>query len=134
MKAKALVFICILAGCGGGNDGTSDADSNSLCTNAHPGILLLDDNLCKLSCHSTTREQAISLLGSPSMSSETSIDYQYTCVNKDSSVDSLLISIFFFNDTPQLGDLAGTLQGVQRIASGSFASGELPSCLGVCGQ
>ncbi len=124
VHVAAMASLLAVAGCGGsassGSGGTSGA-----CSGTKVGTLLTDEQLCKLTCNSTTRQQAIDVLGAPDSSFEmTSITYNYVC-GTAAGVDGLLVELEFDATT-------GALIDVSRAGHGSYSSGALPSCISGC--
>ncbi len=112
-----LLALAGLAGCGGSDPGACDGNKT--------GTFVTNDQLCKLTCSSTTRDQAIAALGQPDASfGTTSLTYNYLCA-RGSGGDALLISLEF-------DATSGVLTRVSRMGMGAYASGTLPSCLDAC--
>ena len=117
LQVLALAAPLLLAGCGGSNG----------CDGKEMGTLVTDANLCRLTCHSTTRDQAITFLGPPDSSiGKTDLTYSYQCVSA-SAQNALMVSLVFDATT-------GVLTSVSRIGMGIYASGTLPSCLDACAE
>jgi hypothetical protein len=116
-----------LAGCGGSSGGGGTSAGGGGASASCQGTLLTDAQLCKLTCNSTTRDQAIALLGAPDSSVDSNmISYMYTCVTTTGGdVLQLHLHLFFDSDS-------GALTTVRRTGLGAYASGTLPSCLGTC--
>lgn len=117
-----LVISCVagIVACGGDDDAATPSSGNG-CS----GVQLTDDQLCKLTCKSTTPEQAQATLGTPSTSSTSSstlYEYSYTCVQ--GSVGSGLSYDLYFS--------GGVLTSVGLTGTGTFAGKTLPACISGC--
>lgn len=126
-RVLAAAGLLALAGCGGSSGGGGTSAGGGGASASCQGTLLTDAQLCKLTCNSTTRDQAIALLGAPDGSSGADIVcYIYACgLTTGADVDELALCLTFDSNS-------GALTTVHRTAVGSYASGTLPSCLGAC--
>ena len=109
-----LICMLSLAACGGDDDGNADG----ACT----GTRLTDAKICELECGVTTFSQAQTILGQPTTSSGSLLQYQYTC-NEGSTSNSEIYNFSFSGGTLSLAD---------RTGLGTFAGGTVPGCLAAC--
>jgi hypothetical protein len=85
------------------------------------GTRLSDEKLCSLMCNQTTMAEAMAILGQPSGSGTTLLQYNYTCA--DGATASGMSWDLFFDPT---------LDRVSLVSVGSFAGSSLPACLSAC--
>jgi hypothetical protein len=116
-----VIGLTALSGCGG-------SPNSGSCR----GPLLTDEQLCKLKCGSTSVNEAKQILGAPTASTDGMLQYSYICLEERSGAGSGVTYFLFFNTVSVDGSALDRLHSVERVATGSFASGALPSCVSLC--
>lgn len=113
-----LTLFVGLGACGG--------DAAGIPSEGCSGVLLTDEQLCKLQCKVTTQADAEALFGPPQVSVSNAAAWRYQCVSVGTGTGDLLHIQLGFSGP------GGTLSTVSRSGVGKFASGKLPACLSAC--